>query len=143
MSKLTAIENLRKTVRDAFCSESISMLVEGHAIMRAIDEVEAAISGSEKLTVKQVRKAIFNGSSYTSYDGTQYYASGISMQKITNELNALLCDRECEVIDHRYYNDYDIHKFELSCGHSYTTPDNILYSFCPVCGAKIGKAEKR
>lgn len=43
-----AIANLRKTVREAFSGESVSMLVEGHAIMRAIDAVEAATLGSER-----------------------------------------------------------------------------------------------
>jgi hypothetical protein len=41
-----AIERLRQTVRDAFANESISILVEGNAIMRAIDDVEAATVGA-------------------------------------------------------------------------------------------------
>lgn len=42
------------------------------------------------LTAEQVRKAIFNGSSYASYDGAKYYADGINMQAIADELNAEL-----------------------------------------------------
>lgn len=44
---IEAIAELRKTVREAFSGESVSMLVEGHAIMRAIDEVEAATLGNK------------------------------------------------------------------------------------------------
>ena len=40
-----AIAELRKVVREAFSGESVSILVEGHAIMRAIDAVEAATLG--------------------------------------------------------------------------------------------------
>ena len=42
------------------------------------------------LTAEQVRKAIFAGSAYASYDGAQYYANGIDMQAIADELNAEL-----------------------------------------------------
>lgn len=41
-----------------------------------------------KLTAEQVREAIFNGSSYASYDGAKYYADGINMQAIADELNS-------------------------------------------------------
>ena len=41
-----AISELRDTVREAFSGDSVSMLEEGHAIMRAIDAVEAAELGS-------------------------------------------------------------------------------------------------
>lgn len=37
-----AIERLRQTVREAFVAEPVSILVEGYAIMRAIDDVEIA-----------------------------------------------------------------------------------------------------
>ena len=49
---------------------------------------------------------------------------------------------ECEVISHYYYDDYDLHEFELSCGHSYTMHDDMPYPFCPICGKKV-KAVKR
>jgi len=45
---------------------------------------------SEKLTAEQVRDAIFNGSSYASFDGAKYYADGIHMQEIADELNTTL-----------------------------------------------------
>jgi len=52
--------------------------------------------GSGTLTAEQVRKAIFAGSVYASYDGAQYYASGIE-QAIADELNAMLgSDNEYE-----------------------------------------------
>ena len=47
------------------------------------------------LTAEQVRKAIFNGSSYASYDGAKYYADGINMQAIADELNAELGGGNC------------------------------------------------
>lgn len=51
--KLTAeIENLRQVVRDAFNGESVSMLVEGHSIMRAIDAVEADTLGGQPATTE-------------------------------------------------------------------------------------------
>ena len=58
-------------------------------------------------------------------------------ERIEQTIATTLNSRECKVINHYYYDDYDIHKFELSCGHLYTTPDDILYSFCPICSAKI------
>lgn len=45
---------------------------------------------SEKLTAEQVRAAIFNASVYASFDGAKYYADGIGMQAIADELNATL-----------------------------------------------------
>lgn len=53
-----------------------------------VDEAyeDAMLDG--KLTAEQVHDAIFNGSVYASYDGAQYYASGINMQAIADELNA-------------------------------------------------------
>lgn len=48
------------------------------------------------LTAEQVRTAIFNGSSYASYDGAQYYANGINMQAIADELNSR-AERTCHV----------------------------------------------
>ena len=53
-----AIAELRKVVREAFSGESVSMLVEGYAIMRAIDAVEAATLGSGTLTAEQVSQAV-------------------------------------------------------------------------------------
>lgn len=76
------------------------------------------------LTVEQVLDAIFNGSSYASYDGVKYYASGIDMRAIADELNAAIMSeyiyatdgwrrwtgeeivrcRDCAYILHRKYN---------------------------------------
>ena len=50
-----------------------------------------------KLTAEQVRTAIFNGSSYASYDGVKYYADGISMRAIADELNAELGSGTCRI----------------------------------------------
>lgn len=59
----------------------------------------AATLGSGTLTAEQVREAIFDGSSYASYDGAQYYANGIDMQVIADELNNLLRNKINEVVD--------------------------------------------
>lgn len=45
---------------------------------------------SGTLTAEQVRKAVYNGSVYASYDGAQFYAAGIDMQAIADDLNAAL-----------------------------------------------------
>lgn len=49
-----------------------------------------------KLTAEQVEKAIHDCSAYASYDGVQYYASGIRLQAIADELSAALGGGECE-----------------------------------------------
>lgn len=54
------------------------------------EQAIAATLGGGTLTAEQVREAIFNGSTYASYDGVQYYANGIGMQAIADELNAVL-----------------------------------------------------
>ena len=58
------------------------------------EQAVAATLGSGKLTAEQVRKAIFDASAYASYDGSRYYADGISMQAIADELNAALTEGE-------------------------------------------------
>ena len=60
------------------------------------EQAVAATLGSGKLTAEQVRKAIFDTSAYASYDGSRYYADGISMQAIADELNAALTEGEGE-----------------------------------------------
>lgn len=47
----------------------------------------AATVGNETLTVEQVEKAISDCCTYASYDGCTYYASGIRLQAIADELN--------------------------------------------------------
>lgn len=55
-----------------------------------LEQVIAATLGSGTLTAEQVHDAIFNGSSYASFDGAKYYADGIRMQEIADRLNAEL-----------------------------------------------------
>ena len=86
-----------------------------------------------KLTAEQVRKAIFSGSVYASYDGAQYYASGIGMQAIADELNAMLDSGECEVIK----SDNG-----LKCSHCgkelpYDPYADYEGNFCATCGARL------
>ena len=106
------------------------------------EQAIAATLGGGKLTKEDVQRALFAHSTYANYDGLQLYASGIRTQEIADELNAALGGGECEVTSHYYYDDYDIHEFELSCGHSYTMHDDMPYPFCPICGKKV-KAVKR
>ena len=95
---------------------------------------------STELTAEQVREAIFSGSAYASYDGAQYYANGIDMQAIADELNAALDGGECEIVasSTEGLTSNDPKKWiELSCGHSF-----MLYGFdapigCPVCGKVV------
>lgn len=63
---------------------------DGHTSDEAIARIAALNTCAEHgtLTAEQVRMAIFNSSSYASYDGAKYYADGISMQAIADELNA-------------------------------------------------------
>lgn len=68
-------------------------------------------SDSVGLTAEQVREAIFAGSVYASYDGAQYYANGINMQAIADELNAGVDDAlaildEIHEADRISYDDY-------------------------------------
>ena len=48
------------------------------------------------LTAEQVEKAIRDCSIYASYDGCTYYASGIRLQAIADELNAAMGGGTCE-----------------------------------------------
>lgn len=83
-----------------------------------------------ELTAEQVRKAIFDGSSYASYDGAQYYANGIDMQAIADELNSR-AERTCQNVD-----DHKTIWFICSvCGY----PQKLSHtrSYCPNCGAKV------
>ena len=77
-------------------------------------------------------------------DGKTLFMSCLNNLDFTPEqaIAATLGGGECEVISHYYYDDYDLHEFELSCGHSYTMHDDMPYPFCPICGKKV-KAVKR
>ena len=96
-------------------------------------------TGGGNLTAEQVCKAIFNGSSYASYDGVKYYADGIGMQAIADELNAMLGNGECElepiptiIVTLNMLNEIGWGKCS-KCGHA--TPDESNY--CQNCGAKV------
>ena len=61
------------------------------------EQAIAATFDGGRLTAEQVRAAIFNGSGYASFDGAKYYADGIGMQAIADELNATLGSGTCKV----------------------------------------------
>ena len=60
------------------------------------EQAIAATLGNSTLTAEHVREAIFNNSSYASYDGVRYYADGINMQAVADELNTR-AERTCTV----------------------------------------------
>lgn len=89
------------------------------------------------LTAEQVRTAIFNGSSYASYDGAQYYANGINMQAIADELNTQ-AERTCKDVHEppRDTTFWPTLHFKCSrCGATHISIDYVYY--CPNCGAKV------
>ena len=105
---------------------------------------------SGKLTAEQVRSAILNGSHYASYDGAKYYADGIGMQAIADELNATLGGGECEYVIEDNMNESegmgDVWFRCTNCGTTfdYYADDWLMkQNFCPHCGFKIWKAVKR
>ena len=59
------------------------------------EQAIAATLGGGTLTAEHVREAIFGNSSYASYDGAKYYADGIGMQAVADELNTRV-ERTCE-----------------------------------------------
>jgi len=95
------------------------------------------------LTAEQVREAIFNGSSYASYDGAKYYADGIGMQSIADELNATLGSGTCEWQLEHSGTLYD--KWRCSkCGYLFVESrtdqgikEDFEPNFCPNCGVKV------
>ncbi len=102
---------------------------------------------SMKLTAEQVREAIFNGSVYASFDGAQYYANGISMQTIADELNAALDGGECEyIIQDNMSETEGMGDVWFCCTNCNTTYDYyaddwlMKQNYCPHCGCKIWKA---
>lgn len=98
---------------------------------------------SGKLTAEQVREAIFNGSSYASYDGAKYYADGIGMQAIADELNATLGSGTCKVA--ACYDMADVYNrslitewyFAFSCGHELYWDESEPPKHCPECGKMV------
>ena len=100
---------------------------------RTPEQAIAATLGGGKLTAEQVREAIFNGSSYASYDGAKYYADGIGMQAITDELNAALGGGECE-------NANDVMKsaeIGFRCSECGSWDDDPQPRFCHNCGKAV------
>ena len=92
-----------------------------------------------KLIAEQVRKAIFNSSAYASYDGVKYYASGINMHAIADELNAALGDGDCELEETDYCYAGEVRVIECSaCGQT-CEHINGSYEYCPHCGRKAVK----
>lgn len=86
---------------------------------------------NDGVTAEQVRKAIFNGSSYASYDGAKYYADGISMQAIADELNATLGAGTCHTVEDGGL----LHCSE--CGGGAEKQSWAYWNFCPNCGRKV------
>lgn len=103
-------------------------------IGKAQVEVEPVLRGT--LTAEQVREAIFSGSSYASYDGAKYYADGIGMQAVADELNAKLdasAERTCNLIE-----DGDGDSLHCSnCGGAAEKQSWAYWSYCPNCGARV------
>lgn len=96
--------------------------------------------GGGTLTAEQVRTAIFNGSSYASYDGAKYYADGIRMQAIANELNAR-AERTCVLLDRgKFMPHHEFYRVVCSeCGILFWQSHGHLpmAQYCPGCGAKV------
>lgn len=112
------------------------------------------------LTAEQVREAIFNGSSYASYDGAKYYADGISMQAVADELNSYaeemsyedtlilldelgLSERTCKFVSSKG-SDYP--PVCSACGYELGIYDCEWFedgtygyerNYCPNCGARV------
>ena len=90
----------------------------------------------KKLTAKQIEKVIHDCSSYASYDGVQYYANGIRMQAIADELNAMLDSGECcNLTGETDWFECSECGAEVSvewCGSGYDVPN-----YCPKCGKKV------
>ena len=66
-------------------------------------EQAVAVTLGSTLTAEQIEKAIHDCSTYASYDGCTYYASGMMLQAIADELNAMLGSGTCEV---EYVNEW-------------------------------------
>ena len=106
---------------------------------------------SRKLTAEQVHDAIFNSSSYASFDGAKYYADGINMQAIADKLNAR-AERTCK-LKWTLQGETQTQEFWRcecgACGHEFGVEDRSSFpfkmtvnkvdipNFCPNCGARV------
>lgn len=101
-------------------------------------EIEPVSRGT--LTAEQVRAAIFNGSAYASYDGSQYYANGIDMQAIADELNNR-AERTCVLLDRgKFMPHHEFYRVECNkCGVLFWQSHGHLprAQYCPGCGARV------
>jgi rubrerythrin len=141
-----AIAELRKTVRDAFSGESVSMLVEGNEIMQAIDKVETAtLCGT--LTAEQVRECVEVVYLEGYSDGSVNRGAHIDetdWQAIADELNRQIggtCEMET---DWDYLHDgipdapEDTWAYMCSaCGWSFRYDRGIKPKHCPNCGKAV------
>ena len=84
------------------------------------------------LTAEHVREAIFNNSSYASYDGVKYYADGISMQAVADEVNTHV-DRTCNLIE-----DGDLLHCS-NCGGAAEKQSWAYWNYCPNCRIRVIK----
>ena len=101
------------------------------------EQAIAATLGGGTLTAEHVREAIFGNSSYASYDGARYYADGIGMQAVADELNAR-AERTCKQEERGWSTEGDHARVWLTCGHDCMVPTvQDLPNYCPNCGAKV------
>ena len=106
-------------------------------------ELAYATLGNGTLTAEQVRQAIFNSSTYASYDGVMYYANGINMQAIADELNAR-AERTCRNNKDKWSRLAKYLFVCSECGWNLADVGNDaidisarLMKRCPMCGAKV------
>lgn len=96
------------------------------------EQAIAATLGNSTLTAEHVREAIFNNSSYASYDGVRYYADGINMQAVADELNTRI-EQTCNLIE-------DGNLLHCSnCGGAAEKQLWTYWNYCPNCRAKVIK----
>lgn len=130
---------------DGFEHECYMLRVEASET-RAKDEVVRDAYGRIREEAAQAIAATLGGE--TNQDGLPV---GLTISEDGSLLNwrgenyvrqSTLGGGECEITSHYYYDDYDLHEFEFSCGHSYTIYDDVPHQFCPICGAKVKAVER-
>lgn len=89
------------------------------------------------LTAEQVEKAISDCSTYASYDGCTYYASGIRLQAIADELNAEL-GGTCELREASWDNGTCTWGVICSaCGAKHEHTRGCGWNYAPCCGKMV------